>query len=84
MSEKKNETATITGRSGERARMLLDIAEELGLSKTVVKATTGGYEVPSEVADAYEEKISPKPKAAPKKTTTTKKAETSADDQGKE
>ena len=83
MSEKKNETATITGRSGERARALLDIAEELGLSKTVVKATTGGYEVPSEVADAYEEKTSPKPKAAAKKTTT-KKAETSADDQGKE
>lgn len=80
----KNETATITGRSGERARMLLDIAEEKGLSKTVVKATTGGYEVPIEVADAYEEKISPKPKAAAKKTTTTKKAEASADNQDKE
>lgn len=45
--------AHIDGRSGERAKRLLEVADELGVSRDLVRTTSFGYVVPTEVAQAY-------------------------------
>lgn len=47
----------IPGRSNAKAIKLLTIADELGLEAFVVRGVTGGYEVPTEVFDRYNEDL---------------------------
>lgn len=55
-----NSTEFISGRSRERAKQLIQLAEDAGLEATVIHTDSirGGYLVPQEVADAYAGDIS--------------------------
>jgi len=64
----------------ELASKLLDAARVVDAPASSVKSVLNGFEVPQEVADAFDEMEKP---PAPKKTTTTKSkatAKSSADD----
>lgn len=72
--------AFVAGRDVQRVRRLLAIADELGIDPTLIRTQSGGYEVPSKIADAFEkeqadaaesEKPSA-PKASARKTTAAK------------
>jgi hypothetical protein len=54
----------VSPRSGEVARVLLDLAEKQGLEPYVVRSTIGGYYVPVSIAKAYENTLGA-PKEAP-------------------
>lgn len=59
----------VEGRSKEQAIKLLAAADKLGLDKSVVRTTTGGYFVPEEVAEEAAKPDAPEKKAPVKPTT---------------
>ena len=72
----------IEGRSGERASLLLELAEKNKIDRREVRAVHNGYEVPAKLATAYEEHLNPPKKSTSKSTTT--KSTAKAGDKDKE
>lgn len=77
-------TKFVKGQTKDNAQRLLGAAEGLGLDRSVIRVTSGGFEVPDEVIEALESikepKSAPKPKAeetkpAPKPRAAAKKKE---------
>lgn len=81
MANIKDGNAFVAGRDVERVRRLLALADELGIDQRLVQTRPGGYEVPAEIADAFEkeqaktEKPTEEPKAPAKRTRTKKASE---------
>lgn len=68
MANIKDGNAFVAGRNVETVRRLLAISEEIGSDQRLVQTRSGGYEVPAEVADAFEKEQADAEKSKAKET----------------